>query len=138
MPDDDKEKTALAPVDLFTLTEIPVTLTYTGFGAPPFTFFLRPCLNEEEQALRQTMLALSDKEREAGKHAHNVEMVARLATRTPEGIVNFSGDIRKHFALGPVEDKGAEQRNLMKRKVVNDVLTRYYSLTQPSEFFRGL
>ena len=141
---DDQNKTPATTVDLFTVTEVPVTLTYDGLGAPPITFYLRPCLNSEEQLLRQAQLALPDKDRQAGIHTHNMEMATRLEMRVPDGIVNYAGNIRSQFALEDenVED-GAEQtrrqqRNLIKRKVLADLMSRYYLLTQPSEFFRSL
>ena len=139
------QKTPADQVDLFTLTEVPVTLTYAGLGAPPITFFLRPCLNREEQALRQTMLAQPDKDREAGQHAHNIEMLSRLSVHEPEGFVSYAGSIRKHFALEPAPEKDdataaaqRELRNMMRRKVLNDAMARYIGITQPVEFFRGL
>ena len=136
---DAQNKTPAAPVDLFTVTEVRVTLTYDGLGAPPINFFLRPCLNSEEQLLRQAMLALPDKDRQAGIHTHNIEMVHRLQVRDPEGIVNYAGSIRSHFELTtPEEDSSVARANLMKRKVLGDVLSRYYLLTQPSEFFRSI
>ncbi len=135
----DANKTDQKVVDIFTLGEVAVTLTYTGFGAPPITFFLRPCLTDEEQALRQTQLTKPDKEREAGKHTHNVEMLALLSVREPEGIANFAGDIRTHFALETQKgDAQTTTRNLMKRKVASDALTRYLTITQPAEFFRSV
>jgi hypothetical protein len=124
------------PLDIFSLSEIPVTLTYVGLGAEPITFFLRPFLQKEDQDLRQAHFALTDKEREGAQHAHNVEMLARLSTRDPEGLTGF-----------PIDDKGATGTKLrsfltadspMKVKVAGDALTRYYRVTQPAEFFRGL
>lgn len=117
--------------DIFSLNETPVTLTYSELGAPPITFFLRPCLTQEEQEIRQQHFALQDKDRERAQHAHNVELLARLSTREPEGLPELAVDLRIFFL-------GEKPLNPMKVKVAADAMTRYYRVTQPAEFFRGV
>lgn len=122
--------------NIFSLSEIAVTLTYSGFGVEPITFYLRPFLQRADQDLRQAHFALTDKDREGAQHAHNVEMLARLATRDPEGLRGYPADDK-----APAADKlrafFADDAP-MKVKVAADALTRYYRVTQPAEFFRGL
>lgn len=123
-------------VDIFSLAEIPVTLTYTGLGLPPITFYLRPFLHREEQDLRQAHFALTDKEREQAQHAHNIDLLCRLTVRAPEGLPGFSvnGDKKAGDALR----KLMAEDTPMKVKLVGDVMTRYYRVTQPAEFFRDV
>lgn len=122
------------PKDIFSLNETAVTLTYAELGVPPITFYLRPFLQKEEQDLRQAHFALTEGEREKTQHAHNVEMLVRLSTKAPLGLPGVNGK----------KDFGETLRALlidpapMKVKVVADALTRYYRVTQPAEFFRGL
>lgn len=126
MTDETKE-----PVDIFSLTEIPITLTYEGMGVAPMTFFLRPYLLKEEQDARQAFYALTDVQQEQEKPKHELRMLAALSTHEPEGVPGFDPlvhNIADFF--------GGEHP--MKRKVVSDVMTRYYRVTQPKEFFRGL
>lgn len=120
--------------DIFSLTETAVTLTYAELGVPPITFFLRPFLQREEQEMRQAHFALTEKEREKTQHAHNVEMLARLSTRAPEGLPGMNGNKDVPDAVR----KLLKEESPMKIKVVSDALTRYYRVTQPAEFFRGL
>ena len=120
--------------DIFSLTEIPVTLTYAGLGVSPITFFLRPFLHREEQEMRQAHFALADSEREKAQHAYNVALLCRLATRAPEGLpgYNSDGDVSDGLRVLLIESAP------LKVKICSDVLTRYYRVTQPAEFFRDV
>jgi hypothetical protein len=122
-------------VDIFGMTDVPVTVTYEGMGGGSMTFHLRPWMQKEERDARQAHFALADEEKEKKTPEHNLEMLAGLSTRAPEGVPGFvptnlgvAGDIRNFFGDG----------NPMKEKVVADVMTRYYRVTQPAEFFRGV
>lgn len=136
-------------IDIFSIAETPVTLTYTELGVPAITFYLRPFLQREEQEMRQAHFALTDAAREKAQHAHNVEMLAELSTRAPEGLKGMNGNKDVKGALKnllkieketgtPEEIRVIETKNAMKVKVVADALTMYYRNTQPKEFFRGL
>lgn len=114
-------------VDIFNLNETPVTLTYASLGAAPITFYMRPWLLKDDEDTRQAFFALTDEEQEKQRGQHNVEMLARLSTRSPTGIPNFTGDIRSFFGDGTP----------MKEKVVADVIRRYNLIIQPEEFFRS-
>lgn len=120
-----------AAVNIFELMETPVTLTYAGLNVKPITFFLRPCLSQEEIELRQKHFALSDKEREEAQHLLNVELLARLSTRTPEGMPGLETVGFRPFFLSE------KPINPMKRKVAADAIALYWQVTQPAEFFRS-
>ncbi len=128
----EEEKTE-AKVDLFVLGEVPVTVSYPIPGVAPISFFLRPYLNIETEAARQAFFALTDEERQKQNTAHNIDMLARLSVRPPEGLLNFPATENAASAMREFFGDG----NPMKEKVVADVLTRYYRVTQPAEFFRG-
>ncbi len=113
-------------VDIFQLTETPVTLTYAALGGAPITFYLRPWLLKDDEDARQAFFALTDDEQEKQRATHNVELLARLSVRPPTGLPNFTGDIRSYFGDG----------NPMKERVVADALRRYNLIVQPEEFFR--
>lgn len=119
--------------DIFSVTEIPVTLTYPSVGVT-LKFFLRPCLVREEQQMREQFMTLKDDERAAKNHAHNVEMLARLMVREPDGVPSFPNDgselsrrVRTFFG-----DESA-----MKEKIAAEIMTLYYRVSQPLEFFRS-
>lgn len=128
-------------VDIFSLAEVPVTLTYAGLGLAPITFYMRPFLYREEQEMRQAHFALTDEQREKAQHKHNVELLSRLTVREPEGLpMNGNGNKAFLMAKGPgdVLREMLEEDTPMKVKLVADALTRYYRVTQPAEFFRDL
>ncbi len=119
-------------VDIFNLNETPIRLSYPELGLKePMIFFMRPYLLEDEQEVRQAYYALTDAEKERGKPTHERRMLASLSTRAPENVPGF--DAESHT----IESFFADD-NPMKRKVVSDVMTRYYRVTQPSEFFQGV
>lgn len=121
-------------LDIFSLTETPITLTYKDLGVPPITFYLRPFLNKEEQDLRQAHAGLPDEDRARAQHAYNVEALVRLSTKPPTGLPGVNG--KKDFAEGL--RALLLEPSPMKVKVVEDAMTRYYRVTQPAEFFRSL
>jgi hypothetical protein len=127
------EKTS-GQVDIFSLEEIPITVSYTEMGAEPITFYLRPFLVRDEQKARAAFFALTDDEQEKEQASHNVRMVSALSVRAPEGVPGFAAtgnpaaDIQTFFGDG----------NPMKEKVLADVMTRYSRKTQPAEFFRSV
>lgn len=121
-------------VDIFSVTDVPVTVTYEEMGVAPMTFHMRPYMLKEDRDARQAHFALSDDEKEQKTPEHNLLMLSSLSTRAPEGVPGFESagnvadDIRAFFGDG----------HPMKEKVVADVMTRYYRITQPAEFFRSV
>lgn len=121
-------------VDLFNLDEIEVTLTYPFLKQKePIRFFLRPLLDAEEKAARQTFLGLTEAERERKKNDFNIKLLAGLAVREPENLPTFENTGNLAASLIGFFSGG----NAMKQKVADDALTIYYGMIQPSEFFRS-
>ncbi len=94
------------------------------------TFFMRLQMSKEAAEANQKFLALTPEEREAKDHDNNVDLLANLSTRHPEGVPTYeeSGNVqdslRAFFA-------GANQ---MKQKLCMDVLNRYFKKVQPKEY----
>ncbi len=133
----DNKSATHSALDFFSRQETPITVSYTQMGGPAMTFFLRPFMLKAEHDARQAHFALDDNEKEEATPAHNLEMLASLSTRAPEGVPDFP----VNFAGGGVADAMRVffgDGNPMKVKVVADVMTRYYRVTQPAEFFRGV
>lgn len=131
------DETTEVEISLFDIDAITVTVNYPFLKQPePMTFFLRPTMDKEEKQSRQEFFGLSEQEKEAKQHTHNVRLLAALSVRLPKNVPTFpydpTADIRTtitDFFMG---------ENAMKQKLVEDVLAIYLSLIQPTEFFRGL
>lgn len=55
----------------------------------PVEFWAKPFMEKDHRELMQKHFGLSDKEREAAQHSHNVAMLAKLAGKPPKGVPGF-------------------------------------------------
>lgn len=122
----------------FNQTETEVTVTYKNLGqTEPMKFFTRIFLSKEEKELRQKFFGLTAEEKEAGQHAHNVEVLASVSTKAPENVPEFpvieTTDLKEVQKAITAFFSGD---NPMKQKIAADVVGLYFNKTQPAEFFR--
>lgn len=124
-------------VNFFDITEVEVPVTYPFLDGVVMRFYLRPILDKEEKAARQTFFAKTDADREKEQHDYTVKMLASLSTKLPENVPGLTrkayGDEPKAAILRFFEDG-----NVMKQKLADDVLTIYFGQMQPKEFFRSV
>jgi hypothetical protein len=151
--------------NFFEMDRITVPLTYL-FTEPPtaIRFFCKLALSNDDAAARQAFYSKPDADQQAGQHAYNVDFLARITVKAPEGLPGFDDYVRNTIAgeanaepgesrpevdpasivIGNINDGRIRELlsaflgddNPMKRKVAADAIQLYNRYTQPPEFFR--
>lgn len=111
---------------------IGVTVTYNE----PITFHLRMIGVAEESELRQKMFGLSEKEKAEKSFQNNVDLLADLSVKSPDGIderIEASGAVTD-FAKEVVRAYFAE-RTVIKERIAEYAVRGYFVRLQPDVSF---
>ena len=117
---------------MITPETIGVTVTYKK----PVTFHLRMITIPEESALRQKMFGLTDEEKAEKSYQNNVDILADLSVKSPDGIdekIKASGKVTD-FAKEVVQAYFAE-RTVLKERLAEYAVRGYFYKLQPEVFF---
>lgn len=126
-------------MNIFGTNPVEIILEYpflTDQGFEPVKFFLRPLLEKEERTARQAFFALTDAEREEKQFDYNVEFLATLSVKPPEGLPEFQYDSDLAGSIRSFLGKAKEDAMVV--KIIEDAQTEYFRRTQPKVFFRGV
>jgi hypothetical protein len=85
--------------NFFEMDRITVPLTYL-FTEPPtaIRFFCKLALSNDDAAARQAFYSKPDADQQAGQHAYNVDFLARITVKAPEGLPGFDDFVRETIA----------------------------------------
>lgn len=121
-------------------TDVEFDITYLGIpGARPVKWFCKILQTSEEKEIRQKHFAQTSEKQLESRHAYNVEMLSRVASRPPENLPGFDemfaihdGDLQKTIYAILIS---ATPARIM---LANDSLNYYTTINQPMEFYSGL
>lgn len=108
---------------------IGVTVTF----AKPVTFFLRMIGIAEENRLRQKMFGLTEKEQDDKSYQNNVELLAELSEKQPEGFFE-PGVIAKGLPDEIVREYFKE-KTVIKERLAEYAMRAYFLRLQPDISF---
>ncbi len=108
---------------------IEVSVTY----GKKLTFFLRMIGITEENALRQRAFGLSDEEKAEKEYQTNVDILAELSTKLPDGM--FEDGVIPKGPTDAVIRTFFSDRNVVKERIAFYGVRGYFVRLQPEESF---